>query len=455
MNREPDPATHGVPPGQPGALFTDLYELSMAQALVADGMTGEAEFELFFRNLGYQRGYALLAGIEQAVAGLESLCFRPSELDYLAGLERFNPAFLAWLDSLRFTGDVSAVAEGSVVFPHEPLLRVRAPLPVAQIIETRLLNALHQPTLVATKAARIVDAAAGRGVVDFGARRAHAADAATLAARAAWIGGCRGTSNMVAGAHYGLPVVGTMAHSYVQAFEREIDAFRTFTRHYPATVLLIDTYDALDGLERVLELAREQGDDFDVEAVRIDSGDLAALAREARERLDAAGHPEVGIIASGALNEYRIDELVRTAAPIDSFGVGTDLVVSRDVPTLDFAYKMVSYQGRPTYKSSPEKATLPGEKQVVRRFAGGVMQGDTIARADEALPGEPLLEPVMVAGERLAAPASLEALQQRAAEQRAALPPHLRAVEPDSPAYPVAVSEALARDAAALREHAH
>lgn len=432
---------------QPGALFTDLYELTMAEALVADGETGEAEFELFFRDLGPDRGYAILAGIEAAVAGLEAFAFSTAELDYLAGLERFSDDFLGWLRDCRFGGDIDAVPEGSVVFPHEPLLRLRAPLPLAQIVETRLLNALHHATLVATKAARIVDAAAGRAVVDFGARRTHGHDAADTAARSAWIGGCQGTSNMVAGRRYGLPVMGTMAHSYVQAFADELDAFRAFTRHHPATILLVDTYDTLAGVDHVIELAREQGSGFAVQAIRIDSGDLAVLAREARRRLDAAGLHDVDIVASGALNEYRIHDLVESGVPVDSFGVGTDLVVSRDFPALDLAYKLVSYRGRPTLKGSPDKATLPGAKQVYRHHDGDRMVGDTIAAADEAVDGEPLLQPMIRAGRRVAPAGSLADARERARRQRAALPLPLQAIRQTGSPYPVEVSAALRRKA--------
>jgi len=441
-----DPAA----PGQPSGLFTDLYELSMAQACLADGLTAEASFEIFFRDLPACRGYALLGGIETALDWLARLHFTPGDIDYLRGLGQFCDGFLDWLAALRFGGDVEAIPEGTVVFAHEPLLRVRAPLPVAQLIETRLLNALHYETLVASKAARIVDAAAGRTVIDFGARRSQSPEAATAAARAAWIAGMAGTSNMVAGRRWGLPVSGTMAHSYVEAWDHELDAFRAFTRHYPDTVLLVDTYDTLGGIERVIELAAELGEDFRVRAVRIDSGDLDALTRAARERLDANGLDRVGIICSGGLNEYRIGALVEAGAPIDGFGVGTDLMASRDAPTLDFAYKLVRYAGEPRLKGSPEKATLPGDKQVFRRFDDGVPVGDTIAGVDEAIEGEPLLVPVMRGGERVSPAEALAAVRERAAGQRASLPQALRRPSPAGAAYRVDVSPSLRRQAEAL-----
>ena len=436
----------------PSALFTDLYELSMAQAYVGAGLEREAEFELYFRRLGPQRGYLLAAGLEAVLSALEGFAFSEDELAYLRSTGRFDDDFLDWLRAVRFRGDVFAVPEGTAVFPDEPVLRIAAPLPVAQILETRVLNAVHYASLAATKAARTVDAAQGRGVVDFGARRAHGEDAAITAARSGWIGGLGGTSNMLAGQRYGLPIVGTMAHSYVEAYASELEAFRAFTERYPQTTLLVDTYDTLAGVDNVITLARERGSDFRVSAIRIDSGDLEVLSREARRRLDAADLDQVKIIVSGGLNETRIAELVDTGAPIDGFGVGTDLVVSRDVPTLDFAYKMVSHAGQPKLKASPAKASLPGPKQVFRYWDGGRMRADTIADADEALPGEPLLQPVMRAGERLAAAETLDTLRERASAQRAALPKRLRQSTPTGDPHPVAISQALAAKTERLRK---
>lgn len=432
-------------------LFTDLYELSMAQAYVADGVTGPAEFELYFRDPGAGRGYVLAAGLETVLAWLERFRLTRAELDYLASLERFSDRFLEWLADARFTGDVHAMAEGTAVFPAEPLLRVRASLPVAQLLETRALNAMHYESLIATKAARIVDAAAGRGVMDFGARRAHGADAAVAAARASWIGGCAGTSNMVAGRRFGLPVVGTMAHSYVEAFPDELAAFRAFVAHYPATTLLVDTYDTLGGVRNVIRLADELGEDFRVQAIRIDSGDLAALSREARALLDVAGLEEVKIVVSGGLDEHRIAALLAEGAPIDGFGVGTDLVVSRDVPSLDFAYKLVAYEDRPRMKASSGKASLPGPKQVFRHRDGDRMAGDTITGADETLDGEALLRPVMRDGQRVEPAESLETIRERARAEREALPEHLRGPRSPREPYPVRISDALQRESEHLR----
>ena len=435
----------------PSALFTDLYELSMAQAYVADGLCEPASFEIFYRDPGPQRGYVLAGGVEAVLAALEGFALRAEELEYLAGTGLFSDAFIEWLRAVRFDGDVDAMPEGTAVFPNEPVLRVTAPLPVAQILETRVLNAVHYDSLILTKAARIVDAAGGRGVVDFGARRAHGFDAALAAARASWIAGCGGTSNMVAGHRYGLPVVGTMAHSYIEAFPDELSAFRAFTHHYPETTLLVDTYDTLTGIDNVLRLADELGSEFRVRAVRIDSGDLDELSRAARARLDAAGHEGIRIIVSGGLDEQRITDLVARQAPIDGLGVGTDLVVSRDAPTLDFAYKLVSYAGEARMKVSPDKVSLPGAKQVFRRWSEGRFAGDTIAGSREALAGEPLLHRVMRGGRRLDPPERLATMRERAANQRDALPQRLREPVPTGPPYPVTVSQALQRETERLR----
>ncbi|MEF8834292.1 MAG: nicotinate phosphoribosyltransferase [Halofilum sp. (in: g-proteobacteria)] len=435
----------------PSALFTDLYELSMAQAYVADGQTETASFEISYRDPGPQRGYVLAGGVEAVVSALEGFVLGADELEYLAGTDLFDASFIDWLRDVRFDGDVDAMPEGTAVFPNEPVLRVTAPLPIAQILETRVLNAIHYDSLILTKASRIVDAAGGRGVVDFGARRAHGFDASVAAARASWIAGCGGTSNMVAGQRYGLPVVGTMAHSYIESFPDELSAFRAFARHYPETTLLVDTYDTLGGVDNVLRLAEELGSDFRVRAIRIDSGDLDDLSRTARARLDAAGHEDIRIVVSGGLGEQRIADLVAREAPIDGFGVGTDLAVSRDKPTLDFAYKLVSYAGEPRMKASPDKASLPGAKQVFRRWSEGLLAGDTIAGSQEALAGEPLLHPVMRSGRRLDPPESLTTMRERAANQRGALPRRMREPAPTGEPYPVTISQALQRETERLR----
>jgi nicotinate phosphoribosyltransferase len=321
-----------------------------------------------------------------------------------------------------------------------------APIAEAQLIETLVLNQIGLQTMLASKAARVVEAARGRGVVDFGARRAQGLDAAMKGARAFSIGGVESTSNVAAGECYGLPVAGTMAHSFVQAFASEMDAFRSFSEIFPDTTLLIDTYDAIDGVKKVVALAKERGPDFKIRAVRIDSGDLDALSREARRILDAAGLSHVRIVASGGLDETRIDALTSRGAPIDIFGVGTDMAVSSDAPALDIAYKLTEYAGRGRMKLSAGKRSLPGRKQVFREFRDGVAVRDIIARHGETLPGVPLLEPFMRSGRRLATQSiDLRDIRAYAKAQLAALPPHLRKLHAQEPRYEVAISDALAR----------
>ncbi len=431
------------------ALFVDLYELTMAQAYWREGMAGRAVFSLFTRKLPDSRNYLLACGLDDALRFLETFHFGDAAIDYLRTLPGFAPEFLDWLRGLRFTGDVWALPEGTPFFANEPILEIEAPIVEAQLAETFVMNQLHFQTVVASKAARVVHAAAGRPVVDFGMRRYHGTDAALKAARAFHVAGVASTSNVLAGAVYGVPVAGTMAHSFVQAFDHEIDAFRAFARTYPETTLLVDTYDTLDGVRRVVELARELGDDFRVSAVRLDSGDLAALAFGAREILDAAGLQRVEIFASGGLDEYEIARIVAAGAPVDAFGVGTRMGVPPDAPALDIAYKLTEYDGRGRIKLSPGKPLLPGRKQVYRLEEGGRAVGDVVARHDEALPGRPLLVQVMASGRRLpAGRATLDEARARAAAELARLPDRVRAIEPADPPYPVRVSDRLEADAA-------
>ncbi|HEX2163903.1 MAG TPA: nicotinate phosphoribosyltransferase, partial [Thermoanaerobaculia bacterium] len=342
----------------------------MAQAYWRGGMDGEAVFSLFFRRLPPRRNYVLACGLGDALRYLERLTFAPHR-ERLAALGLFAPGFLDWLAEVRFAGDVWAVPEGTPVFADEPLVELAAPIAVGQLAETFLLNQLHFQSVVASKAARVVTAADGRPVVDFGLRRMHGTDAGMKAARAFHVAGVAGTSNVLAGAVYGMPVSGTMAHSWVQAHDDELAAFRAFAALYPETVLLVDTYDTLAGVEKVAVLARELGDGFRVRAVRLDSGDLAELAKRSREILDAAGLERVEIFASGGLDEDSVAALVAAGAPIDGFGVGTRMGVSQDAPTLDAVYKLTSYAGRGRMKVSPGKETLPGRKQVFRVEEGG------------------------------------------------------------------------------------
>ena len=433
------------------ALFTDLYELTMLQSYWQHDMHAPATFELFARTLPGGRNYLLACGLDSALTYLERLEFGAGSLEALARVG-FPARFLDWLGELRFTGDVWAMPEGTPAFGNEPLLTVEAPLPEAQIVETYLVNQVHFQTLVASKGARVVRAAAGRPVADFGGRRAHGTDAGLTAARALYLAGMASTSNVAAGARYGIPVTGTMAHSYVQAHGEDYSAFRDFVATHPETTLLVDTFDNLDGVRTVVRLAAELGDAFRVRNIRLDSGPLGELAVEARRILDAARLTSVRIIASGGLDEHGVAELVAAGAPIDAFGVGTRAVTSSDAPTFDAVYKLAAYDGEGRIKHSPGKATLPGRKQVFRqRDASGVAARDILARADEHHEGEPLLVQVMRGGERLpAGEESLAATRERAASEIARLPERLRGLGDASPPYEVVVSDALRADAARL-----
>jgi nicotinate phosphoribosyltransferase len=436
------------------ALLTDLYQLTMVQAYWNEGMDGEAVFSLYYRNLPPGRSYALACGLEDALRYLETLRFGPEALDYLATQDRFTDDFLDWLGEMRFEGDVFAMPEGTPVFPEEPLLEVVAPIPVAQLAESFIMNQVHFQTVLASKASRIVQAARGRAVVDFGLRRMHGTDAALKGARAYHVAGLAGTSNVLAGHVYGLPITGTMAHSYVQSHDDELEAFRDFAALYPETILLVDTYDTLEGVEKVVELARELGDDFRVSGIRLDSGDLGDLATRCRKILDDAGLEDVDVVASGGLDEYGVDELVRSGAPIDGFGVGTAMGTSADAPSLDMAYKLTAYAGKGRLKLSPGKTILPGRKQVWRFEEDDRAVRDVIARADDAehfgdRGGRPLLERVMEGGRRTRPEAEprayLDACRERATEELAKLPERLLSLEDADPPYPVEVSEALGR----------
>jgi nicotinate phosphoribosyltransferase len=389
------------------ALFVDLYELTMLDAYRRAGMADRrATFSLFVRTLPATRGYLVAAGLDDGLRWLEELAFGDDELGALEQLDLFEPEFLDWLAALRFTGAVRAVAEGSIVFPQEPILEVDAPIAEAQIAETFLLNQVTLQTTLATKAARCRDAAAGRAVVDFAFRRCQGADAAMKLARVSRLVGLAGTSNVAGALEYDLPVSGTMAHSFVQAHENERAAFECFAAVYGnETVLLVDTYDTYRGIEVAIDVATAcRGRGIELRGIRLDSGDLATLAHHARARLDVAGFSNLQIFASGGLDEHDVERLVTAArAPIDGFGIGTALGVSDDAPTLDTVYKLVAFDGRPVRKTSTGKATLPGGKQVWR---AGDWSHDVVALASEATPGPgfvPLLAPVMRDGGRTAA----------------------------------------------------
>ena len=430
------------------ALYTDLYQLTMLQAYWREDMDEPAVFDLFVRRLK-DRHYLVACGLEQALEFLETLSFSEEALDYLATQDPFEPAFLDWLADFEFTGDVYAVPEGTPVFPDEPLVEVVAPIGEAQLVETLLLNQLTFQTTIASKASRIVEAARAGGedrlVADFGMRRTHGTDAAMKGARAAYIAGVDATSNVAAGQAYDLPITGTMAHSYVEAHDSEVEAFRAFSALYPETILLVDTYDTLDGVRKVIDLMDETGEDVQVRGIRLDSGDLAELAHAARRLLDEAGLTDVMIFASGGLDEHTIADLLDREAPIDGFGVGTRMGTSADQPALDSAYKLSGYAGTPRMKLATDKSNLPGRKQVVRQYEDGTAVRDVIATEDEQTHGAPLLERVMADGERTEAGAArpLTAVREHAAARLDELPARLRAPTAANRDYNVVLSDAL------------
>lgn len=435
------------------ALLTDLYQLTMMQAYVVERMNDRAVFTLFVRRLPHRRNYLLACGLEDVLTFLENLRFTEEDLAYLSGLALFSAPFMDYLRGLRFTGDVHAVPDGTPVFADEPILEVVAPLPQAQLIETFVLNQMHLQTVLASKAARVVAAAAGRPVVDFGLRRMHGADAGMKAARAFHIAGVAATSNVLAGRVYGIPVSGTMAHSYIQAHASELEAFRAFVQLYPDSTLLVDTYDTMAGVENVITIARELGAEFALGAIRLDSGDLAALSRAARARLDESGLQRVRVFVSGGLDEYSVRDLVAAGAPIDGFGVGTAMGVSQDEPSLDMVYKLAEYAGRGRVKTSPGKPVLPGRKQVFRIEEDGAATGDVITRRAEDAAGRPLLKCLMKAGKRVhAAREPIDDARERARRETARLPHEMRALDAPPRPYPVQVSGPLARYHAAVIE---
>jgi nicotinate phosphoribosyltransferase len=446
-------AAHLLPGIEDMAGYTDLYEIAMAAGYFAQGMTGRATFELAVRNLPAERSFLVCAGLEQALRYLERARFSADTLRYLRAhpaLKHIGRPFWRRLAEFRFTGDVWAMPEGSLAFAGEPLLYVRAPLIEAQLVETYLLATITAQTAVASKAARIVNAAKMHPVIEFGARRAHGPQAGLLAARACHIAGCAATSNVLAGQRLGIPTTGTQAHSWIMAFASEEEAFRKYLQLFPrSTTLLIDTYDTPRGAE----IAARRGPR--VKALRIDSGDLAALSRRVRDILDAAGLEQVRIIASGDLDEYRIADLLRRHSPIDAFGVGTEMVTSRDDPALSCVYKLVEIEergvARPVSKQSPGKETLPGLKQVWRyEDYLGKFRRDRLCPASERAPGEPMLTQVMRGGRLIAPLPPLTAIRQYCREQINRLSLPMRALDGRA-AYDVRISESLRRAADAAR----
>lgn len=428
-------------------LLTDLYELAMLQAYLENGATGTAVFELFARKLPARRAFLMAAGLEQALSYLENLSFSADDIDWLRSTGHFSDTLLEALNTFRFTGDVHAVPEGRAVFPDEPIVRITAPLPQAQFVETRLMNILHYQTLIASKAARVRLAAPGKAIVDFGLRRAHAGEAGLFAARASYIAGFAGTATLLAERLYGIPTFGTMAHSFVETFDSESEAFERFAIARPQNLtLLIDTYDTVAAARKVVALAPKlAAKGIRIGSVRIDSGDLAATSRSVRKILDDGGCPGIAIFVSGGLDEDDLAALVAAGAPIDGFGVGTSLTTSSDVPTFDCAYKLQEYDGLPRRKKSAGKATWPGAKQVWRLYGpDGRMTGDILSLESDAPDGEPLLTCVMKGGRRTGPAPTLAEIRATAAAELARLPDELKVLE-NAPIYPVTVAEPLKR----------
>ena len=428
-------------------LLTDLYQLNMIQAYLDHRQTQQAVFEFFVRKLPPRRGFLLAAGLEQVLDFLENMRFSAEEIDWLAGSGRFGKSLLDALADFRFTGDVHAMPEGTAFFANEPILRVTAPLPQAQLVETRLINILHFQSLIASKAVRMMLAAKGKMLVDFGLRRAHGAEAGLMAARASYLAGFAGTATMLAEKLFDIPTFGTMAHSFIQAYDDEETAFEDFAQSRPENLtFLIDTYDTEAGARKVVALApRLRSRGISIRAVRLDSGDMVALSKSVRKILDEGGLTDVHIFASGGLDEDSIAEMLGEGAPIDGFGVGTSLTTSSDVPALDCAYKLEEYAGVARRKRSAGKATWPGRKQVWRRYGGdGRMAGDVMSIESDDHPGEPLIQLVMRNGRRVAPPPSFAEIRARAACELERLPEPLRRLAPDAE-YPVAVAEALVR----------
>jgi nicotinate phosphoribosyltransferase len=414
------------------ALLTDLYQLTMLDAYHQLGMNKPAVFEFFVRRLPSARNFLVAAGVEQVLDYLENLSFSPAEIEWLAATHKLSASFLERLATLRFTGEVYAMREGTVFFASEPVLRVVAPLPQAQVIESRIVNLLHYQILVASKAARCRLASSQTQLVDFGMRRAHGAEAALLCSRASYIGGFDATATIEAARRFGIPAVGTMAHSFVQAHEMELDAFRNFATSRPDNVvLLIDTYDTAKGARRAAELAKQlRSRGIEVSGVRIDSGDLAAEAHRVRAILDSAGERDIRILVSASVDEYAIAAMQAERAPIDAYCVGTRLAVSEDAPALDCAYKMQQYAGRMCRKRSQWKETWPGPRQVYRQYdASGQICRDVLCCEDETFEGRRLLNRVMTGGRRTGSATPLHEIRAYCREELATLPVTLRTLE--------------------------
>ena len=430
------------------ALLTDLYQLTMAQTYFQSQRLDPATFSLFIRSYPPNRGYFVAAGLQDVLEFLEQFAVDSTGIDYLHSRRLFADDFLDLLKGLKFTGDVWAIPEGRLAFKDEPFLEVTAPIIEAQIVETFIINQVNLQSLIATKAARCVHAAGGRAVVDFALRRAHGIDAGMKVARASYLTGFTGTSNVRAGQEYGIPIVGTMAHSFVSSFEQEMDAFRAFIASFPNnSILLIDTYDTLAGARKAVEIAKEMAANGQrLQGVRIDSGDLKKLAIEVRRIFDEAGLKSVKIIGSGGLDEFDLADFTVADVPYDSYGVGTKMGVSADAPWFDIAYKLVEYDERPVLKLSTGKVSWPGKKQVFRmRDERGQLQKDVIALREENIPGaDPLLQKVMASGEVAVRCPTLEEIRDNFMGEFKRLSDPIKAIR-NPASYPVEISPQLTK----------
>ncbi len=441
-----DTEQHLRPLGEQYALLTDLYELTMAASYFEEEMHAEATFSLFIRKYPPDRGYFVAAGLEDALNYLTSLRFTDDDLAYLESTRLFKTPFLDFLKTVRFTGEVWALPEGSIFFKDEPLLEVSGPVIEAQLAETFIINAINLQTMIATKAARSTVAAGPRRLVDFSLRRTQGVDAGLKVARASYLGGFIGTSNVLAGKLYGLPIFGTMAHSYIISFKSEIEAFRAFARAFPRnTVLLIDTYDTIAGARKAIEVGKEMAARGEkLRGVRLDSGDMGALSIEVRRLFREAGLADVTIFASGGFDEFKIARTLEAGGEIDAYGVGTKMGVSADAPYFDIAYKLVKYGDRPVMKLSTGKVTYVDKKQVFRFFDDqGHMTEDVIGLRDESVPeARPMLAPVMAQGRLLRPLPPLNACREYFLSEFERLPMHYKALR-EPPAYPVRISPGL------------
>lgn len=418
------------------ALLTDLYELTMAQSLREHGKTGRAVFSITTRTLPPERNYLVCCGLQSLVEFVTTVSFTPEDIAFLAGTGRFDPDFLSWLSGFRFSGDIHAIPEGRIVFENEPLIRIEGPLEELQILETMALNLIHHQTVIASKAARITGVAGGRPLMDFGLRRAHGPDGGLYASRASYIAGFSSTSNVEAGRVFGIPVAGTMAHSYILVFASEEEAFRSYIRSFPdQPTLLIDTYDTLEGARTAIRLATEG---LPVGAVRIDSGDIPPVVRSVRTLLDENGLRRIRIVVSGGVDEWDVQRWDREGVPIDAYGIGTRLLTSADIPYLEMTYKLVEYEGIPRHKTSAGKVSIPGRRTVSRRYHDGIMDQDIIISEGEWCTGEPLTSQVVRGGKRILPAPSLEEIREVYRQDAARLPPGLRVLETGR--YPVIVA---------------